>query len=596
MASNIFNLIAMVLGKKPTEHNYIEFLNIPDVVEKDGISLISYYIDNQNLVSDKLKKYVASTPQQAKISKNWDEYIQKLEQALSSVKYRKEHNYEQQTIMPTQQELLALQQECQLLTDNWYGDNNGNISCFYGYFIAMSQAAGVTAFRYDEIAKSISYDHYVSKVNAEQRKNYYIKYQENNEEFIAQGGFNVKGKSVIDKGISNNIFFYKTARQLIYHNYAKKIIVADLNLEDYGQLPYLQRVKLWQLIQENYPCDTKEDQQNIFYQYACSIRENSDEYFNTLMQKFPDIYGITRQKMHDIIKIAGLQSGNLILIDSAQVDSWVPKRHLDISWHRKYPLENIRQPGTLEQARLLPNSIPYMLVHGLSVCADGLIDNIPRDIEKLFREFKLLCPQIKYKETLQNEMLISIFQSPVAYSTIHATQHTQISNSTIQQFNLYNNLVGDKFYLANMDVNVELVQIGNLIDAMYLKIYFNNLDNEKLIQFILQLNQDIFLYFGGEKGLDVYIHMFITQDGKYVFIYQPCAYLIPIENDKFLNPENNIITSRRPQFLQPHVGDISYFTNEMAAGLEYCRKFFDDTSKLGVYKFINDYIAKYINS
>lgn len=597
MPNNIFDLVAIVLGRKPDLASISAIQQkIPDALEADGIALIKHHLHNHETLTADLQKYLPVIAQEHESAvKSWDGYLKKLEQALALVKYRKDNNYEQQDIMPTQQELAELQQDCLRLTEAWYGPSNGNISCFYKYFIDMSNIAGITAFAYQDITKYISQDHYLVVVDKDERKNYYSEYDKKRQALTAEGVPAFNGKSVIDKGVTNNIFFYTQARQILYHEYAKEIIVADLKLANYGQLSYAKRAMLWQLIQENYAANSDHDKQNIFCQYVGYLHDERKDFYRNLMQHFTKIDSVDNQTIYDIVKLAGLQSGNLIAIDRLHVDNLLPRRHLDLAWHRKFPLENIVPANTLERTRILPNDFPYAPTHGLSVCADGHLDNMPRDVEKLFCEFKMLCPSIRNREKMPGEVLVNMFHNSFVYSSVQATQHTHIACGTIEQFNLYNNLVGVKSEIDEIGVEAELVQVGTLLDAMYLKIYFDSLENTKLIQFLLNLNKEIFLYFGGHKAIDVYLHLFITEAGKYVFIYQPHAYLTQINPDKFLNPENDIVSSRKPQFFLPSEGVINYFSNEsvMANGLEYCRKFFDAIYKPGVYTFIANYLRQY---
>jgi hypothetical protein len=158
----ITELVAHIIGRKLDYNTYAgDLIQVETPSVQDPLELIRYYLNNQHLVTeqliadlvrDQLNKNdlhadISSIPKSA----NWSDYIQKLDQVLAAVRYRREHNFSFDQIMPTQQQLHELQHECLELTEQWYGKGNGNISCFYAYFVAMGQEAYITSFKYDQL-------------------------------------------------------------------------------------------------------------------------------------------------------------------------------------------------------------------------------------------------------------------------------------------------------------------------------------------------------------------------------------------------------------------------------------------------------------
>jgi hypothetical protein len=615
-------------------------LNIDAQVMPDDMSILHCYLQDpllvtqdlkSKLVAEQLKKYAGAINKYDPLTTNlppaanWAEYVAKLEDQLAQVKYRRQHNYEYHKVMPAAQIIQQLQAECWRLTEQYYG--YGNLACFYIYFIEMTEHAGVTSFIYTEISKNISADQYISRVNINERNKYYTAYeQDHHQAYLAQGGYWAQGRSVIDGTAISNVFYYKSALKLFCHLYAKHLTVTALNLEDYGQVPYAQRVALWQQICQHFPDDTAADLNNIFYQYAKFVNEIPGEYFNHLGADLPAVKQPSPDQFHDLVKAAGLQGGQLIILPRNEVADLITRRFMHIHWQRKHQLNSSSEPSTCirsanvtEQVRIWPNTIPYTRDHGLLLCGNCLpddpaifdavtwqwnspvdtqevYDNAVHDIEKLFRELKLLCPPNDQTKLQSGEQFVYIFQNTLGYSTVPQTQHAHAARGTIEEFPVYMWPASAKTFAATLNARVEIVQIGHQLDACYLRVHFTDLDNDRLLKFLIDFNQAIFAHFGGTKHFDVYIHISVNLQGEYVFIYEPHVRLLGAENFKFFNPEINAISPRKPQYFIPHGGEITLFDAdvEFAGGLAYLRKFFDLTCKQGVHKFINEYLAKVV--
>lgn len=621
----IKHLVELSIGRKLIHnHNCEDFIQVDAPVAADILSLIRYYINNQHLVTPKLitslvqeqlSKYnLAVNPEIGVLPKsnNWLAYIEKLEKLLHVVRYRRTHNFAFDKIMSTQQQLYALQLECLELTEQWYGPGNGNIACFYRYFIAMSQEAYVTSFKYDQIDKYISKDGYISQINLAQRRAFCMQHEEVFfHDFVRQGGRWLRGRSEIDATSMSNMFYYKTAQLLLNYHFAQHLIVTELGLEDYGQLPYKQRLTLWHLLQHNFSDNTVLDKNNIFYKFIEYLNMRPGEFFNYFSEKLPEISLVSQQMLFDIMKIVGIQSRYLILFSRNIVDNWPPKRYLTLKWYRNNQ--------ELELARIWPNEMPYAPGHGLSLCGNGLIDdwdlygtpayewntpvstmaekdNYVRDIEKIFKELNLLCPKIKYNNLLPKEQLLSIFQNTISYSTIKVTEHTHIVSCTIDDYPLYLLQSNAEITIPEFKARFQLVQVGSQPDAFFLKILLKELDNNALLNFLITMNKNFIEYFGGLDKVDCHMQLFATKLGDFVFVYEPHARLIQLDGDKFLNVDNDTITPRRPQLLYPTIGNISSVTNEMAAGLDFLSSFFDKTCKYGAHTWIWNYINQYVTT
>lgn len=627
----IVSLVEQVLGLKlnlQENPNDLILVNLPNNI--NYMDRIKEYIQNPNLVNDQLiaklikNQNAKYTFKQASFNldldniNTWDKYIAVLNDVLSKVKYRKQKDYIFNEIMPTQQELFALQQLCFTLTMQEYGVGNFNV--YYLYFIEMNQAAGISCFVYRDIEKEISVDHYITRVYPPSRRAAMLAQDQKNQLFAKQGGMLPGGNSIIDATCVNNIFYYKTAQLMYYYAYAQGLVCQALKLENYGQLEQKKSQSLWGLLRETYPDDSAQDAENIFYKFAVYSQDRPGEYFNYFDKCLPEANHISAQLLHDIIKIVGIETNHLILFDHGVSDNFAPKRYMPIHWQRKYPLLDLRKVNDIERARLLSNNIPYGPAHGLSMCGNGLpdrqlqftvnedtelvyawnspidataeINNLPKDIEKLFRELQLLSPPINRKH-LTNEQPLNLFQNTIEYSSIQATQHIHILKGYFEDYYIYNLPATNTFNVYPMNLAIELVQVGKSIDAFYIRIFFDSLEDEDLIKFLIDLNHEFFAYFGGIDKADVYMHLFLTQNNNYAFIYVPHARLKLVEHDLFFNQENNTFSLRKPQYLQPEGTNLRLFTNEFARGLDFLRQFFDETCKKDTYKFLVQFIDRY---
>lgn len=629
--ATIKHIIELALGHSIVLPNHARLIDFtPESI--DELALLKEYLQKPNLITKELKADLVAThlamfPLKTTDNippKNWDDYLSKLESALAEVKYKAAHNYALEQIMPTHAQLQQWQQECIKLTEDWYGVGKGNLSCFYNYFIAMSQAAGITYFKYLEIKKFISEDGYLSAIDKDQRRQYFLHHEQFKKDYLEQGGYQAQGVSIIDATNLSNILYYKDARLYIYHTYIKHLVVAELNLEDYAQLPYKKRVTIWHLLQKYFPAHTPEDQNSIFYKFVAYVNARPGEYFNYFAENLPEAADVSQETLHDIIKVVGLQTRHLYLLPREIVENWIPKRYFTLQWQREFPLtlvddhgklRTLRAKHSIEYARIMPNELPYAPGHGLSLCGNGLVDmlhakdyttkqwnnpldltcnvdNWPRDVEKLFKEFKFFYPRTDLKHALPGETACNMFHNSMAYSTIHTTQHTHIATETIDDYGVYILPEYIKFTFKAIEATIQLVQVGDQEDAIYMRCVFDSIENTKLLQFLIDFNDSLFRHFGGCKKFDVHLHLFVNKAGKLVFIYEPHVLLIQLDHDTFKNPINGIISKRKPQFLKPQGEHIESFTDARSNGLNYIRNFFDATACPGVKKAITQYLDR----
>lgn len=638
-AKKLINIVQQVLGFNVDYIPKIDhLLTIPaPEITTDQFASIRYYIQHQELITVDfihalVEKQLQTVHTWRELSFNlpnmredmlsfaerWQAYIDKLESALAQVEFRSNQNYELNMVMPPQKQILELQHECMLLTEEWYGPRHGNLSSFYSYFIRMCELARITRFKYLEISKEVSSDEFVSLISIPERKLATEKYQQEIYfPFLLQGGQWTYGRSDIDSTSIANIFYAKHARQLIYLQVAKHLIMDILKIKNYGKLEIKQKELLWKLILENFPAEQEEDQNNIFYKFANFVNRNPGAYFTDIPSELLTGHNISAHKLHTIIQIAGLSSGNLILISRRITENWSPKRYMVASWQRQYPLANLRVAGIPEQMRIWPNEMPYCPMHGLSLCTNGLVEglqhyntlayewNVPidhladinnsaRDIEKMFRELKILCPNLRLNTLLPQERLLNVYQNTVAYST-QATQHIHITSDAVDEYNIYCLSTKPQF-IAKLQADVDLVVLAANKDAMFVKITFASLDNEQVIRFLLDLHAYVFNFFGGPEYVDVFLALLPTKDARYVFIYEPHAYLEQLESGEFYNAENHTTHRRKPQWVKPQGDRISLFNadNELAAGKDFIRDFYCNTAKKGVYDCIQNFIDRWL--
>lgn len=624
------------------------FVGLPPIEtgQQDAHACIKYYMQHPELITKSLIRSIVeqqlqkihtwqelefklipasnSNDSNYSFAARWQNYLDRLEYVLAEVKYRSDNNYEFNMLMPPQRQMLKLQQECLDLTSEWHGEQNANISCFYSYFIRMCEVARITRYAYLDLSKERSQDNFITQVNIQQRNHYAENYMKNiYNRFILQGGLWTHGRSDIDATNIANVLYSKYALQLLYLQAVKHAVVnifraqkPELHIESYGQIPDECKEKIWSLIQDYFPANSDSDKSNIFYKFANFINHNPGEYFVDIPHEL-HAHNLSDHQVHVIIQVAGLVSGNLTLISRKITENWTPKRYLYLTWDRKYPLNGLRKAGICEHMRIWPNEMAYCPTHGLSLCGDGMLEgldkyetldyewNVPvdtsadivsneRDIEKMFREMQMLCPNVKSKPLLPGEQLLNVFQNTIAYST-QSTQHIHITSGCIDDYLLYK-LSSDPKYITDLNATLDIVQVGNCVDAILVKLQFYDLDNEILIKFLLDLNTHLLDFFGGIKNIDVMLVLLPTQDGKFIFIFEPHARLQLAKDGKFFNPENLKTHIRKPQWVRPLGNNVSLFDNkdQLSKGLDFLHMFYADTCKLGVHACISNFISQWL--
>jgi hypothetical protein len=610
----------------PTQGDPIQ--QIKDVI-KNGILLDNDTITN--VVAQQLNTYkfppekkfnLPSCSKLTTLQERWQAYLDKLENIVQQVKQRVADKYEINHLMPPQHQILELQQECLDLTSEYYGAGNGNICCFYFYYIRMCDAAHITRYVYFDMDKYVAADQFISLQNFEQRTRALEEYEQQiYQAFIKQGGLWAYGRSEIDATSIANIFYFSQAQQLIYLYCIKKLIVEllsttnyNIRISHYGELPQSIKEQVWSLIQKYFVVDPTAEAQNIYYKYAKFCNNTPGACFTDVPEQLQNLCNPTT--LHAAIKMAGILSNNLVLISRKITEDWTPKRYLVMSWRRRYALLKLRDANSLEHLRIWPNEMPYSPGHGLSLCGDGLIeglqdygsvayewnvpidvreeiDNSARDIEKMFREMPLLCPPLDRK-LLPGEYYLYLFQNTIAYST-QPTQHLHIARGTLADFPIYNLPATTTINLQNLNATLEIVQVGTNPDSIFLRMYFKAVSDETIIKFLLDLHNDMLQHFSGPTPVDTYIQLNTSQN-KYVFILEPHALLQEMPDRKFLNPETGSKSLRKPQYIIPegHKIDVippehRWYAEVQPSGREFLTRHFDATCKRGVRDFLDEY-------
>lgn len=574
----------------------------------DDIAIVKNLISNQHLLtSDHVNSLIVdrlNLPDKFKEIKSYADYKAELTDAVAGVKYRVAAGQEYQKLLPSQQQLFALHDACVRFT--------GNSAHFYLQYIKMCELANIVRYKYVDLKRCIASDKIISIIDMEQRNNLSSLYlQDVLEPYIRQGGILAHGRSDIDATSVSNLFYYKHARLLLYYQLAKELVTQALQVSDYAQLPQQQREQLWQALQEAFAYESMDDKENIFYRFIQYINQAPGELYNHFSHELEDLGALSADKAHLVMQSAGLAANKLVLISRSRVENWHPKRFLSLQWLRKYPLELytkkqkklVRKAGSMEQIRIWPNELPYFPGHGLSICGNGLVEgfaeygtaayefniprdptaqitNVPRDVEKLFREMQLF-----YSPTDP----INIFQNPISYSSIQNTQHCHLIKGTIQNWPVY--LFPAKSTYKIYDASCEFVPVGDLPDAFFLRVIFNSLDNEPLIKFLIELNVYLHDRYNGSEYLDVELHIF-RQDDQFVFIYEPHSRLQLLQNGRFYNPDLNVQTYRKPQYYVPMREDLPICEGEASNGKQYLKDYFDKTAKPEIYQIMRRYITE----
>lgn len=574
----------------------------------DDIAIVKNLIANQHLLTtehvNRLIVERLKLPYKFKKIESYAEYKAELADTVAGVKYRVAANNEYQKLLPSQQQLFALHDACVRFT--------GNSAHFYLQYIEMCELANIVRYRYQDLNRCVASDKIISIIDMDQRNNLSKMYlRDILEPYIRQGGLLAHGRSDIDATSVSNLFYYKQARLILYYQFAKELISQTLQITDYAQLPQQQREQLWQALQKAFPADSESDQENIFYRFIQYINQAPGELYNHFSHQLEELGTLSADQAHMTIQSAGLKSNKLVLINRSKVENWHPKRFLSLQWVRKYPLELhtnsqtkvVRKAGCVEQIRVWPNELPYFPSHGLSICGNGLIEgfqeygtpayewnmpqdptaqitNVPRDVEKLFREMRLFDSPTDP---------INIFQNPISYSSIQNTQHCHLIKGTMESWPIYLLTAATTYKIY--DASFEFVQVGKLHDAVFLRVIFSSLDNENLIKKLIDLNNYLHGKYKGSEYLDAEMHIF-RHDDHYVFIYEPHARLQLLQNGCFYNPDLDVQTYRKPQYFVPTAEHMPICEDNAKNGKQYLSDYFDKTAKHNIYQLMHDYITE----
>eukprot|EP00448_Togula_jolla_P032577 CAMPEP_0170636992 /NCGR_PEP_ID=MMETSP0224-20130122/38148_1 /TAXON_ID=285029 /ORGANISM="Togula jolla, Strain CCCM 725" /LENGTH=895 /DNA_ID=CAMNT_0010966791 /DNA_START=76 /DNA_END=2761 /DNA_ORIENTATION=+ len=163
----------------------------------------------------------------------WGPFIDQLDDHQDEIRSRKEQNFRVHDRFPLQgRQIRGLCQQCQQFTDIWYGtDRGGNLSAVYGWFVQAMDAAGITAYHYEDIPIERASDRWTAAVSGTARANALKDKGKAELSYQAAGGMPQKqGRSAIDNTVLRNMFTPVEAREILVGKVLRKVLCAFLSL------------------------------------------------------------------------------------------------------------------------------------------------------------------------------------------------------------------------------------------------------------------------------------------------------------------------------------------------------------------------------
>lgn len=160
------------------------------------------------------------------------------------------------------------------------------------------------------------------------------------------------------------------------------------------------------------------------------------------------------------------------------------------------------------------------------------------DIEKICNEAKLLNPtHAPGLGNLPEETCHDIGQNPQVGSSIEATQHTQIWKASLLAYPVWqlSSPRGAQSQACLGGALLDIVQVGESEDAIFLKICARDATTQPIQQFLLQMRLKILSEFGGYDRVDFLCKAMSDGDGGHVVILVPLAQLEKQEQGGFQN-------------------------------------------------------------
>jgi hypothetical protein len=245
--------------------------------------------------------------------------------------------------------------------------------------------------------------------------------------------------------------------------------------------------------------------------------------------------------LHKKLVVLGMWTKELAVMKRSTVEAASYIRYIPFRWERQVPLitmnedgseEELRAAGSVEWSRFRKNHFPYANSHGLGISTGGIVEGnkahgslayelgtlmpsdaeakLPNwfatDIEKILVEATVLNPSGGQMNLLPGEEFHEVGQNPAAGSSIRKTQHTQIARSTIEEWPVLLKR-HEPTWCQPIRAYIDVVQVGDEVDAFYLKLRTQHPRDVGLVEFLQDLRLTLMRQFGG-RAIDFWVSVF----------------------------------------------------------------------------------------
>ena len=521
-----YAMLSFLLGQKKINMKHIDdihqqLLTFKQTFNAETILQQGLAVSNEYKLQNLFKKQL------------WQNFTNLLHDIIEEVQTKTNLKFSLVNRLPSQAILLQIQNVNFALTEIWYGVQKGNISVTLCFFRKIMDIAQVTAYSFEEIFIGMDEKNRFI-IDIPKRLELSKKINEKTSKvFFNQDGLSFTGRSPIDDMVPPVILPYAIGKKILISIQLKKAITIFLStikkykgIKDFGQLHESTKQHIHELITE--PQNSSSNYSDLLDVY---------KRFSTHLQSKPDSFFENSKEKHKLVQYTGLWNKRLMMIKRSLLENLSPQRYLVFTWKRQTECEN-RLPNTEENSRIRPNEMCYGNNHFLGVTSSGVYEglrwhntllynmNVIRDsnahlpnieiddFEKLIREFYFLNPKLPETYHLAEECQFTLWHNPRMAGTVPATQHSQIIECSLENYILYNQ--NNKAQLSKqLGATIDIIQIGNIPDAFFLKFMVDNPTKKEFIEFLYNLKHKLLKELGGYQKIDFMFSIVPNKAGSF---------------------------------------------------------------------------------
>ncbi len=415
--------------------------------------------------------------------------------------------------MPPENVIIAWQRRYAAISVNWYGASHLS-PLLYESLVTLSTAASATFYSLGPTNSAAtrllvahkSADNYLSILDVELRGQYIRDYANTVRKNYTKSG----GRFVGGNGINNTIYPSIMFTEDVQRQKAFKMWLRFFSKNNSKPLPEKARIWLWSFICAQIPAP-----------------EHSalSESFIAFTNKYPHALFNNNAADHYTAIREGVSKGEFKRLTFR---TETPHRYLaSDQWQRIVPLLNqgklVRNKGAKESLYIRANEVPYMNTHGMALPGwRSIQENTYPDVERL-------CWLAEYMNPPQNRLPgeagkpVIVARNSNTGSSISGTAHEQIYFGSIEKYPNYC-VKNNPYYLQALDAALDLVQVGEKVDAFFLRLGTTKVRTVPILEFINNLIYSMQIKFNQEV-IDFQIQVLPNKTGQFALIFIPFARL-----------------------------------------------------------------------